>query len=133
MLGQQPGASDDEVSNARVIPSGFTSCERGSSGNKPSLNMHRTYTCRSRPLAELDATFFASVSTAWKACLRAPTWKPAAKVRYPRGGTSIYREVPDAYIDTSYVRDTVLFSEGFCVLERKAEIAELVCGWRINN
>ena len=92
-------------STALPTPPGFASCGWASTpGDTPSLNYHRWYRCRSASLEALEPGFYASVSAAWRGCLRKPDWQSAATVRYPNGTTSQHAANPDAYISKRWLR-----------------------------
>jgi hypothetical protein len=47
--------------------------------------------------------------------------------------TSLHAGNADAYINQRFVRDSVLFSEGFCALEKTDGVADMRCGTSYNN
>jgi hypothetical protein len=136
----QAAVLGDQGGQALPTPSGFTSCAWGptikTEPGQPmgaGLNHERWYRCRSASLAALESDFYEALAKAWRACLRKPAWRPAATVRYANGVTSGFKDNPDAYISTRFVRDTFLFSEGYCALRKNDDVAELTCGARYNN
>lgn len=123
-----PARSDDDLRRGGFVPSGFARCHVDAS-TVPSLNMHRFYECRVNASDEA----FARLAETWKSCLAPPAWKRAKDVTYGAVRSAMAYD-PNAYVSTSYRRDTTLFSEGYCVLDRPdPRTIRMACGDRRNN
>ena len=121
---------EDRVEEGIVIPEGFTACKLYST-TIISSSMHNVYACTTAP--GTPTSTFSAISSAWRACLKAPAWKPAATFRDSTGVASVHAQVPDAYI-SSYVRPVRgLHTEAFCKLESSGDVITMSCGTTTNN
>jgi hypothetical protein len=117
-----------------VVPSGFDICTL-EWPRRDGISTHYHYTCRTRPVALVDDAF-AKLSGIWRECFVPPAWTPAARVTYAGGDGSALAQCPDAYISSHFIRlarDSVWFSEGYCVLNKARDFVEMTCGHRTNN